>query len=195
LRKSYLINSGTVFLATLIVVPTVVLIVYLTGLDNHRSFYLNSLLSTTILSVVFLAFMATGLYRGWKLKDTLGDFRKKINLGKASEFHIIEVDPVDLSDAGEAGPIGILFSFLLWLVVGLFGSFLLWLAGGVIWAVLLLLAGLLYWIIFRALRLVFKNAPRCKGNFSRSLAIALFYTVLYNSWIYLIVVGTHIWGR
>lgn len=176
-------------------VPTIILIVYLTGLNNHRSFYLNSLFSTTIISVVFLVFIATGLYRGWKLKDTLGDFRKKINPGKPPEYRIMDVDPSDLADAGEGGPVGIVVSFLLWLVVALLGSFLLWLAGGVIWAVVLLLAGLLYWIVFRAFRLVFKNAPRCKGNISRSIAFALFYTVLYNFWIYLVVIGTHFWAR
>ncbi len=68
-----LINSKTVFFSTLIVVPTLLLIVYLTGINQHRSLYLNSVLSTSILSIVFFLSIFIGLYRGWKLKDNLGN--------------------------------------------------------------------------------------------------------------------------
>jgi hypothetical protein len=40
------------------------------------------LLSTTIISIVFLAFITTGLYNGWKLKDTLGNMLDKISFWK-----------------------------------------------------------------------------------------------------------------
>ena len=56
-----LINSKSVFFSTLIVVPTLTLIVYLTGINQHRTLYLNSILSTTILSIVLFLFIFIGL--------------------------------------------------------------------------------------------------------------------------------------
>jgi magnesium-transporting ATPase (P-type) len=74
LKKLKLVNSQTVFFSTIIVAAMIMLLVYLTGLGNHRSLYRNSLITTTILLIVFFCFIAIGLYRGWKLKDTMGNF-------------------------------------------------------------------------------------------------------------------------
>jgi len=171
--------------------PTVAFLVYASGLNNHRSFYLNTLISTTVLSILFLVLITIGLYNGWKLKDTLGDFRKKVDLEKGPDISQLDFPSIDLSDSIEGGIFGIIISLFLWLIIGLLVSFLFWLAGGVIWAIILLIAGLLYWIIFRAFRLVFRHSPNCKGKLINALGTALAYTVLYNFWIYMIVIGAH----
>jgi hypothetical protein len=191
LRKPQLINSKTVFISTLIVVPTVILLVYASGLENHRSFYLNTLVSTTILSIIFFGVISFGLYNGWKLKDTLGDLTKKIEMGKLPDTSGFDGVPLDFLDDGCAESIGVI---LLWVLVAFLGSFLLWLAGGALWATILVLAAILYWIIFRAFRLIFKNSPKCRGSLARSIITAFSYTVLYNFWIYLIVIGAHYLG-
>ena len=82
LSRPNLINSKTVFIWTLIVLPTLSLLIYLTGIRNHRTLYFNSLISTTILSVVFFSFITIGLYNGWKLRDSYGNFLDKFNSAK-----------------------------------------------------------------------------------------------------------------
>ncbi|MEO7310101.1 MAG: hypothetical protein ABIX01_06870 [Chitinophagaceae bacterium] len=58
--RSNLINATPVFIATIIIVPVLSLIIYLLGFHQHRTLYLNSLISTTILSTVFLSFITAG---------------------------------------------------------------------------------------------------------------------------------------
>ncbi|MGF2413683.1 MAG: hypothetical protein ACQUYJ_15230, partial [Ferruginibacter sp.] len=96
MKRPNLISSKTVFIATLIVVPTLILIIYFTGLEQHRTLYLNSLLSTTIISIVFLIFITTGLYNGWKLKDGIGNFLDKFQLWKkpsSPTMNVTEFEP------------------------------------------------------------------------------------------------------
>jgi hypothetical protein len=175
----------------LVVIPTLVLIVFITGLDKHRSLYLNSLISATILSIVFIAFITTGLYNGWKLKDTIGKFNLKFRRSKRPDLSNIDAPSLDIPDGGEHGIVVILVALLLWIVVAIFGSFILTFVGGLLWLTLLSIAAILYWIIFRAFRLIFKNSTNCRGRIFKSLGIAIVYTVLYNFWIYGIILGTH----
>ncbi len=188
LNKPKLINSRTIFVSTVIVIPVLTLIVYLSGLQSHRSLYLNSLISTTILSLTFFIFITTGLYNGWKLKDSYGNFMKKFSRWKKPESSTLDVADMDF-DSIE--PLGCIVSFLIWLILALFGSIILWALGAMVWAIILVIAGMLYWIIFRAYRLIFLNSPRCKNHLSKSMGIALMYTILYNCWIYAIIFGAH----
>lgn len=191
LTKPNLINSKTVFISTLIVVPTLTLLIYLTGIKEHRTLYLNSLLSTTIISVVFLTFIMTGLYNGWKLKDGLGNFLDKFHLWKKPTSTTMNVTDFETGVFDEGGLEGCFVSLLVWIVLGLIGSFIFWLLGAFIWVTVLLVAGLLYWIIFRAFRLIFRNSAKCKGDLVKSFMTALLFTFLYNCWIYTIIFGTH----
>lgn len=176
-------------------VPTLTLIIYSTGINQHRTLYLNSLLSTTIISIVFLTFITTGLYNGWKLKDGLGNFLDKFHLWKKPSSSTMDVSHFEPLVFDEGGIEGCVVSIIIWIVLGLFGSFIFWLLGAFIWAPILLVAGILYWIIFRAFRLIFRNSAKCKGDFFKSLGIALLFTFLYNCWIYAIILGTHFLNR
>lgn len=189
-----LINSKTVFFSTLIVVPTLTLIVYLTGIGQHRTLYLNSILSTSILSVVFFLFIFIGLFNGWKLKDNLGNIVDNFDKLEKPKVEGLDgfssVDIVGNIGDDETG-IGCLFSIISWLIIGLFGAIILWFFGAVFWAIILTIAALLYWIIFRAFRLIFRNANACKGNILKSIGISILFTFLYNCWIYAIIFGAH----
>ena len=194
-RRPNLINSKTVFVSTLIVVPTLTLIIYFTGVNEHRTFYLNSLFSTTIISFVFLTFITTGLYKGWKLKDGLGNFLDKFHLWKKPSSTTMNVSEFEPRVFDEGGLEGCFVSILIWIVLGLFGSFIFWWLGAIIWVTVLLVAGLLYWIIFRAFRLILRNSTKCKGDIVKSFGTALLITFLYNCWIYAIIFGTHFLNR
>jgi len=183
-----LISSRTVFIATIVIIPTLLLIVYLAGLESHRSLYQNSLITTTILAIVFFLFISIGLFKGWKLKDTIGNFRNYFP--KAPSKISADVSGVEMPEIGE-GIEGCLLSLIIWLLIALFGSIILWLFGAFFWGTILVLAALLYWIIFRALRLIFRNSAKCKGDFTKSIGISLLYTCLYISWIYAIIFIGH----
>lgn len=195
LKRLNLINSSTVFISTILVISCITLIVYLTGIESHRSLYRNSLITTTVLFFVFLCFITRGLYKGWKLKDTMGNFRKYFGILKKLENKNLDtagnVDIPLLDIADGDGLEGCFFAVILWLIIGVFGSITLWFIGAFFWGILLILAGLIYWITFRAFRLIFKNSPSCKGNILESLKIAILYSVLYASWIYVIIFAGH----
>lgn len=105
---------------------------------------------------------------------------------------VSEIQPMVFDDGGLEGWF---LSIIIWVVLGLFGSFIFWWLGAFIWVTVLLVAGLLYWIIFRAFRLIFRNSAKCKGNFEKSLGTAVLFTILYNCWIYAIILGTHFLNR
>ena len=152
---------------------------------------MNSLLSTTIISTVFLTFITFGLFNGWKLKDGLGNFIEKFPLIKRPKSSTMNVSGFDPLIFAEGGIEGYLITIILWIFIGLFGSFIFWLLGAFFWAPILVLAGILYWIIFRAFKLIFANSGKCKGYFMKSLGIAIVFTFLYNCWIYAIIFGAH----
>jgi len=169
------------------------LVVYLTGLKSHRSLYLNSLITTTILSFVFFCFITVGLFRGWKLKDTIGNlthYFSRLKKPKNSDGGSGSFDGLEAFEVADS-PEGCVFAIILWVVVGLFGTVILWAIGAFFWGIILVMAGLLYWVIFRAFRLILKNSASCKGNISRSLQIAVAYSLLYSFWIYAIIYFSH----
>lgn len=178
--KNRLINSRTVFVVSILVITLTVIGVWWWGVGQHRSIYENSFISLSILSVFFFTFISVGLYRGIKMKDNIGDLSEQLKLSKIPDLssHMwVEFFHFD-------GIIGILISIVVWLAVSIALVFFFWALGAVLWVGGVLFVAMLYWIFFRALRLVFKNSYHCKGNVFKSIAYALFYTFLYNSWMY-----------
>lgn len=187
------IDSKYVFIITLLVIPVTILSVWFYGIGKHKTVIENSLLSTSILSVTFFLFITIGLYKGIKLKDTIGKITDNINTKKTA--FLKDILPSDLSpiesglDVAE-GIGGIAFSIVLWLIVTLILSYLFFALGTIIWFSILLFLAMLYWIFFRALRLIFKKSAVCNGNFERSVFYGFIYTLLYNFWIYGIILLT-----
>lgn len=189
MKKVNLINSKTVFISSAVVIPAVILVVYITGISNHRSLFLNSITSVSILTGIFLVFITTGLYRGWKLKDTLGNIWKQVYKIKFPEG-IPNLEGAEFIEAGE-GIEGCLLSIVLWIVIGVLGAVIFWLVGAFSWGTVLGLAAMAYWVFFRALRLIFRNSRYCKGDIGKSLQIAFGYTLLYFGWLYVVIMAGH----
>lgn len=180
-----MLNSKNLFIITLIVIPLTIISVWIFGIENHRSIFENSLLSTTILSVSFFLFITIGLFNGIKVKDNLGPLEQE-NIF----FHRnMEID-TDIPDVGE-GIIEAIFSLILWLIVSMIASYLFWAFEAILWVTILNFIGILYWIFFRALKLVFKKSVICNGNFPKSILYGISFTILYNFWIYIIIFMTH----
>lgn len=182
-----LVTTKNIFIVSLLVAVLTILSIWLFGLGQHRSLYVNSILSTTILSVSFFLFITVGLYKGIKLKDDLGKITDKIELNKLPDVSGMDFSISDMGD--DIG--GLVLGILGWVLVALIAIAVIWILSPILWALILVFAAMLYWIFFRALRLVFKNSPKCRGNLWRSAGFGLTYTVLYNFWIYGIILASH----
>jgi hypothetical protein len=183
--KTYrLIGTRDVFTVSLIVTALTILGVYFWGLGRHHTFFENSILSTTILSIAFFSFITIGLYNGIKLKDELGQIIDKFKAIDTSDISssLASSGPVDVGD----GIGGIILSILLWILMAIVFSIALWTFSNVLVIIVLTFVAMLYWIFFRALRLVFKNSNKSKGDLMESIKWGLAYTTLYNFWIYAI---------
>jgi hypothetical protein len=181
-----LITTKIVFILTIIVSVLTIVSIWLFGLGQHRTIFENSILSTSILSVVFFLFLTIGLYNGIKLKDNIGKLTDKLKIPDLSDT-ANNGDFIDIGDGIE----GIVLSIILWTVVTILVAIFFWLFGAIVWTSIILFMAMLYWIFFRALRLVFKNSNKCKSNWTTSLSYGLAYTLLYNFWIYGIILSTH----
>lgn len=182
-----LVTSKSVIKVTILVTVLTILSIWLFGLGQHRTIFENSILSTTILSIAFFLFLTVGLYKGVKLKDDIG---KLIDNLKVSEIPSLSGSTSDLIDVGE-GIEGIILSIVLWVITTILIGIFLWLFSAILWTGIVVFVAMLYWIFFRALRLVFKNSNKCKGNLATSITYGLGYTTLYNFWIYGIILGAH----
>jgi hypothetical protein len=188
-NRRTLIESKKIFTISLISVLITILSVWYYGIGKHTTVIENSLISTSILSIAFFLFITINLYNGAKLKDNLGKLTdtfdsKKLNFLK--EFHIDSGFGSSLPELGE-GIEGVIFSLLFWILATIIFSFLFFALGAIVWLSILVFLGMLYWIFFRALRLIFKKSSECSGSMDRSIFYGLIYTILYNFWIYGII--------
>jgi hypothetical protein len=184
--KTYtLIESRDVFTISLIVAALTILSVFFWGLGRHNTFFENSVISTTILSIAFFVFITAGLYRGIKLKDNLGKITDKFKpVDTSGVSSDIRLEPVVVGEGIAGILVSIVLSILLWILMAILVAVILWVfANGLIISVMAFIA-MLYWIFFRALRLVFKNSNKSKGNLMESMKWGVTYTILYNFWIY-----------
>lgn len=192
LRTYTLINSKTVFRISLLVAFLTIVGVYFWGLGQHHTFFENSIISTTILSMAFFLFITIGLYTGVKLKEDSSELKNKKVVGSnvldlvpdvpLSSHHGDGFD-IDIIDAGD-GLGGIIVGIILWILWGVLVALALWIFSNVILIAIAAFAAMLYWIFFRAMRLVFKNSNKSKGDIFESIKYGLTYTLLYNFWIY-----------
>lgn len=190
MKKQNLVDSHIIFISFLITVPAVIIAVYLTGISDHRSLYSNALITTTILTVLFFIFITTGLYKGWKLKETVGKVKEFFKLKFSSKLESNSTshsfDILSTIDFGEDGE-GCLVSIISWILAGIVGAVLLVLFGEFFFGVITFLGAIIYWLVYRSFRLIFKNSPKCIGNLFKSTTIAAKFTTLYFAWIYIII--------
>lgn len=177
-----LVNSRSIFAVSLFVMTITVLAVWLLGLGSHQTLFVNSLWSVSLLSGFFLLFIVAGLYRGIKLRDDVGRITDRFRYRSWGDL-----SGLDLSD-GCGDELGGIFA---WIFAAIAAVLLILLLGNVLWWLILVFAAMLYWIFFRALRLVFRKSPVCRGHLLKSIGYGLWYTLLYNCWIYAVIMAAH----
>ncbi|WP_281638311.1 hypothetical protein [Flavobacterium marginilacus] len=187
MKKRTILNTKNIFIISIIVIISTVLSVWIYGLGKHQTVIENSFISASILSITFFLFITFGLYKGVKLKDNLGKITDQFDLKKIEHLKEINFsESADLPDLNE-GIAGIILGIILWIIATLVFGYLFFIFGAIIWISILTFMAMLYWVFFRALRLIFKNANECNGNLRRSLLYGISYTILYNFWIYGII--------
>ena len=194
-----LITTKTTFTISIIVALLTIISIWLFGLGTNRSMFFNSILSTSIISIAFFLFITIGLFKGIKLKDNIGEFTDRIKNNNhlyqqtdQSDSSYLAADiPSILPDFDDGEGAGIFISILLWIGYSIILTIIFWIFGTILWTGIIIFIAILYWIFFRALRLIFKNSNRCKGNLISSVLYGISYTILYNCWIYGIIITTH----
>jgi hypothetical protein len=188
-----LIESKSVFRISLLVIALTIVGVYFWGVGKHNTFFENSIISTSILSIAFFLFITIGLFKGMKLKDNLGQI---IDSYKVVDTSNISGNLMSSGSVVEGDGIGgVVLSILLWIMMAIVLAVALWIFSNVLAVVVLIFAAMLYWVFFRALRLVFKNSNKSKGNLIESIKYGLAYTFLYNFWIFGIFILTEYFKR
>lgn len=182
IRGITLLRARPAFGISLLVIPVIVLGVWLLGAEWHRTLYANALLSLSVLAFLFFIFISGGLFYGVKLKDDLGRITDRARWRKMPGSKLF-------ARLGEA--LGTAAEDILWIAFWVALGAVLWLLGNVFWIAILVFTAMLYRVFFRALRLVFKKGPVCKGNLLKSVTFGLAYTMLYSCWIYAIIFVTH----
>ncbi len=189
-KKRQLLPSKSAFIISLIVIPLTIVSVWFYGMGQHKTVIENSLISTSILSLIFFLFITINLYNGAKLKDTLGKFTPHLSTKKTAFLKDINLDAGIIesdSIAGE-GIGGLILNIILWLIATIVLSYLFFILGTFIWFSIVLFIAMLYWLFFRAIRLIFKKSPECSGNVEKSVFYGIIYTLIYVSWIYVVIV-------
>jgi hypothetical protein len=189
--RKRLVDSGSVFAVSVFVTIITTVFIWVLGLGTHRTLFVNSILSVSILSAGFLVFIIYGLYQGVKLKDSVGKITDKFRFKGLRDFWKMSARKGSGFDSAAVGCTGEFGEVILWLLVAVVAVLLIWLLGNVLWFLILVFIAMLYWIFFRALRLIFKKSYLCKGNMLRSGLYGLYYTILYNFWIYGIIMAAH----
>ena len=184
-KKNFL-SGRVVLVISLLTIVTTVLTVYITGINDHRSLVENSIISLTVLSLVFFLFLTVGLYLGVRLKSgTSNAFLKWLTKKRRrTDQGTMGADlpgPIDVDTGDDLA--GVLLSIALWIIMAiLFVLFLVMME-----FVIVALAGLLYWIFMRGLRLIFRKSDECRGDLPKSVAYGLGYSVMYVGWLYGVV--------
>jgi hypothetical protein len=187
MKTRTILKTKNIFIISIIVIISTVLCIWIYGLGEHQTVIENSFISTSILSITFFLFIAIGLYKGVKLKDNLGKITDQFDLKKIEHLkEFSSSEGIDSPDIGE-GIIGIILSVIFWIIATVVFGYLFFIFGAIIWITILTFMAMLYWVFFRALRLIFKKGNKCKGYLQKSIFYGICYTILYNFWIYGII--------
>lgn len=180
-EKQLFLKGKSIFIFSLIVIGVTSFTVYLTGENYHRNITSNLYLSLSIIAICLFLFMTFGLYKGIGLIDNFPKFRnfKTIDFSSTPD---ITIDMPDISIGDGIG--GLVISVLAWIAMSIIFVFLLVFLEALFWVSVFIIFAMLYWVFFRALKFVFKNSSKTKGDIGISTIYSLTYTILYIGWIY-----------
>lgn len=190
-RYYFAIDSKWIFVISILVVVSTIIGVWQFGIGQHRTLYFNSLISTTIISILFFLFITIGLYKGITLKDNTNDFAEKISSKHIPDLtKVLDLSDADIPEIGD-GIGGIILGILAWICLTVVLFFVIWFFGAVLWVCIFVFATILYWLFYKASSFVLQNSYKCKDKLVLSAFYGITHTVLFNFWIYGIIYFAH----
>jgi hypothetical protein len=160
-----------------------IIFVWLYGLGQHRTLYENTFTSTWIISTILFQFLFFGLYKGFKMKEDLGNVIEKPKFESVGS----ELSGVITGDVSEIEAVFI-FILLIPVIIALIINFAIF-----FWTAILIFIAIFYWVFYRAIKFSFKQSLVCKGNVGMSLLYSLIFTLTYTLWFFTIILGVHYW--
>ena len=190
-RPRYRVLSvNTVSLLCALVAGVIAASVYFFG---HRSFFVETERTLTLIAATLFLFLAIGLYHGVRFRKrdvpTFAPRNVAFEDVGHTDWNVSDIDcPIDAVDdaGGCVGAIATVLIGVLIVCVAIFGTWLAVNAGLFLFAASSFAIG---WVFYRALRQTFARSRQCKGNLLASLQWAAFYSLLYVGWLFAIVVA------
>ncbi|TAH50589.1 MAG: hypothetical protein EYC68_13810 [Chloroflexota bacterium] len=178
-------------------IPVIAITALLVFWLSNRSFLGEAAIILGIIAFGLFAFLAIGLFHGVRLEEPIIENPDKpfgstdFDVGSAVGLDAMPIPDLklDVPDVGGGGDdiAGCLVSIVLWVVVLIVLAILFWLLVQVLAFVLPWVLLTLYWVFFRALKLIFGKSPMTRGKIVPSLGYALFFTVLYTGWLFVLL--------
>ncbi|MFN3405958.1 MAG: hypothetical protein ACK40G_17820 [Cytophagaceae bacterium] len=188
INPKIIIKGKTAFYLFLLTSAIVIITVWLTGLNIHRTISENALYSLSIITFIFFTFISYGLYKGIGLSDNFGQTKSKITVVEPTGIvGDVPLDKIPVGDFASEGLEGILIGIIMWIGILLLSVLLVFFFETVVLAGLTIFSGLLYWVFYRATRLVLRYSKFTKNNLAKSMGIALRYSLMYSGWVYAII--------
>jgi hypothetical protein len=182
-KSRRIIGTKEVFISLIISTILTSFIIFYFG---HKSILSEIQIIIGIVSLILFLFLFWGLYNGFRLK------KEKI---KFPTIKYNSLDSLDCADCGGCDDcaglgddlFGAVAAVVLWILVTIFSVIILTTVLPIIWALFVSLGLVIYWLFYRAMRHVFINAVKCRGNVLNSIIYSLFYTILYSGWLFRII--------
>lgn len=175
-KKYEMWSAKTIFVLMLITSAATAILVFI---RDSLSMFVKLEMTLAIIALGLFIFIATGLYRGVRMKKE----SVEIDVPKFYPDAFLDV-PMALDGFFDLSLSGAIAAIVFWVLISLILS----LVFPALWGGALVLFAALFWIFSRSLRVVFIKSRVCKGNLAESLKYALQYTLLYTGWIFALTI-------
>ncbi len=157
-------------------------------LFSDFNLYNNLYITISILTILFFVFISSSLFYGIRILNYGERIKLKFSfIERLANFSFIDVSEMNVDFDLELGPLGIIISIILWLLISLIVSYIFISLAIAVFELILLIVIMIYWLFYRSILLVFRYSKKCYRNLSCSIKYGLLYSFLYSGWFYGII--------
>ena len=186
IHKHQLIFPVQVIVVALIYSLLLIMSFGIISLNPHEIPYLSYLIAFVVLSFALFVFITALFYNGISIINeqpkpgSIFRFKKKglYNWNRIGEF---------MSLTATEGFAGLIFGVLLWVVANIILIFTYYIFCPLVTAIAALFGYVVYFIFFSPLKSIFAKTVRCVASLKNSIFLSLFFTVLYNVFLLVLV--------
>ena len=179
-----IVSPLSIVLTAIIYSAVVVITFGIIALNPVNVWYTSYIPASIALTIAFAAFTTFFLFNGIFIAT------EKIRFKEVFKFKRIPFLSTkwlaDFMTTAEGLP-GLVFGFLVWVIMGVFVILFYYLIGSVALLLAFIIGYIIYLVFFKVLKSLFAFTTKCKGSFFLSIQYAIIYTVLYNLFLYAII--------